>query len=140
MISVSIEIDRSSETVWAYFTTPNKWSKWNGGDLKDVTPGWQKGGKLIWSSGGVSPIASFVPGKAVCISGSWMDDTYVFEAKGSKRTLVKVVQSDPKGGARFNDGGAANKAQLVKELRQLKECIENETSIATSKKWWALWK
>jgi len=140
MIAVSIEIDRSANVVWTYFTTPNKWCKWNGGDLKAVTPRWQDGGKLVWSSGNASPITSFVPGKSVCISGSWMDDTYLFEPKGSKRTLVKIVQSDPKGGARFNDGGAANKAQLVKALHQLKECIQSETTTATSKKWWTFWK
>jgi len=146
MITVSVKIDRPVYTVWDYFTTPSNWIKWYGGGLKEVVPGWQKGGKLIWSIGGGSPIEKIIPGKEIRTSGAWMDKTYRFKPKGSTRTIVEIIESDPKGGASFSDGGAANKANLEKSLRKLKECIESETrteerpKASPTKKWWEFWK
>ena len=146
MITVSVKIDRPVDTVWDYFTTPSNWNKWYGGGLKEVVPGWQKGAKLVWSLGGSSPIEKIIPGQKICISGAWMDTTYRFQPEGSTETIVEVVQSDPKGGASFSDGGAANKANLEKTLRKLKECIESETytekrpEASPVKKWWEFWK
>jgi uncharacterized protein YndB with AHSA1/START domain len=145
MITVTIEINRSINTVWEYFTKPANWINWYGGGLKEVTPGWQKGAKLVWSLGGSSPIEQITPGKELCISGAWMDTTYIFKPNGKGVTVVKVVESDPKGGASFSDGGAAHKANWEKTLRKLKESIESDTSAmnvetSSDKKWWAFWK
>jgi len=146
MITVSLKINRPVDTVWDYFTTPKNWRKWYGGDLKRVVPGWQKGGKLVWSVGKGSPIEKIIPRKEISISGTWMDTTYRFKPKGSTGTIVEIVQSDPKGGASFSDGGAANKANMKKTLQKLKEYIESETSTKErleapqAKKWWEFWK
>ena len=146
MITVSVKIDRPVDTVWDYFTTPSNWSKWYGGGLKEVVPGWQNGAKLVWALGGESPIDKIITGQEISILGAWMDTTYTFRANGSTRTIVKVIESDPKGGASFSDGGAANKAKRETALRKLKGCIEAETSTSkendssAKKKWWEFWK
>jgi len=146
MITVSVKIDRPVDTVWDYFTTPRNWRKWYGVGLKKVVPGWQKGAKLVWSSVGDSPIEKIIPGQEICISGPWMDTTYRFKPEGNTGTIVEIVQSDPKGGASFSDGGAANKANLENSLLKLKECIESKTytqkrsTASPAKKWWEFWK
>ena len=128
MITVSVKADRPVDTVWDYFTTSSNWSKWHGGDIKEVVPGWQKGAKLVWSSGGDSSIENITPGQELITSGAWLDTTYRFKAEGSTGTIVEIIESDPKGGAVFSDGGAANRATLEKRLRKLKECVESEIS------------
>ena len=128
MVTVSATIDRPVKAVWDYFTTISNWSKWYGGGLKEVTPTWQRGAKLVWALGGASPLTEFIPGQEICLSGAWMDTTYKFIPEGNSVTIVKVIESDPKGGASFNDGGAAHKAQWEKTLQKLKKSIENETS------------
>lgn len=128
MITVSVKIDRPVGIVWDYFTTPSNWIKWYGGGVKEVVPGWKTGAKIVWASGASSPIEKIIPGQEICISGAWMDNTFRFEPEENTGTIVEVVESDPKGGASFSDGGAANKAKWEKTLRKLKECIENETS------------
>jgi uncharacterized protein YndB with AHSA1/START domain len=146
MINISVKIDRSVDTVWEYFTTPGNWTKWYGTGVKKVDPGWQKGAKLIWSSRGHSAIKSIDPGQEICISGAWMDTTYRFKTKGNTGTTVEIVESAPRGGASFSDGGAAHKTELKKTLQKLKECIENETDVqeksatSSTKKWWEFWK
>jgi uncharacterized protein YndB with AHSA1/START domain len=142
MITDSIKIDRSVDIVWQYFTKPEKWSIWYGGGLEKVVPGWQDGAKLFWAVGGESSIEKIIPGKEICISGGWMDKTYKFTPVGKTGTIVEVIESDPKDGASFNDGGAAHKAEWKKTLQRLKECVESEypQDQKPQKKWWEFWK
>ena len=125
MLTVSVKIDRSVDQVWGYFVTPSNWIKWYGG-VKEVVPGWKTGAKIIWASGSGSPLTKVIPGKEICMSGGWMDVTYKFNAEGNAATIVELVESDPKGGASFTDGGAANEARWERQLQKLKECIEDE--------------
>jgi uncharacterized protein YndB with AHSA1/START domain len=146
VIRVSIEINRPINVVWDYYTEPVNWVKWWGGGLKEVTPGWQKGAKLIWSLGGSSPIAEIIPQEMLRTSGGFMDHTFTFRASGDSATIVEIIESDPKGGASFSDGGAAQKAKMESQLQKLKSFIENETAAAKSasktkeNKWWQFWK
>lgn len=142
MITVSVTINRPVKVVWDYFTATDNWSKWYGGGVRAVTPTWQQGAMVMWAGGGNSPITKFVSDKEICIAGSWMDDTYSFAPKGNSMTIVKIIESDPKGGASFNDGGRAQKATLEKYLQTFKQCVEEETSAVLSqeKKWWQFWK
>jgi hypothetical protein len=146
MIKVCIEINRPVNVVWDYYTETANWIKWYGGGLKEVIPGWQKGAKLVWSLGGSSSIDEIVPQQKLRTSGAWVDKTYMFQASGNSATIVEIIESDPKGGALFNDGGAAHKAQLESNLQKLKTFIEKETAAAKSasnteeNKWWQFWK
>jgi len=128
MITVSVTINRPVKVVWDYFTTTDNWSKWYGGAVKAVTPTWQKGAKILWAMGGEGPLTEFIPGQEICVAGAWMDNTYKFIPEGNSATIVKFIESDPKGGASYNDGGAAQKANWEKTLQKLKKCVEDETS------------
>lgn len=125
MLNAEITIERSPEIVWAYFTEPRNWEKWWGGGLKAAQ--WREGGKLEWALGGSSPIEAITPGRMIQIAGSWMSTTFTFEPKGSGKTVVRMQESSPKGGASFSDGGASHLAQLSASLKKLKEHIESET-------------
>jgi uncharacterized protein YndB with AHSA1/START domain len=127
MIAVSVTIERTSKKVWDYFTTPSNWVKWYGGGLKEAAPGWQDGANLIWALGGASAITKVIPGKEISTAGKWMDTTYKFKPEGLGKTTVELILSDPKGGASFNDGGAAEKRSRESMLLKLKQCIESET-------------
>jgi len=127
MIKVSITIDRAPAIVWDYFTKTENWIKWYGGELKEVVPGWQQGGKLIWGLGGASTISAIIPYVEICISGGWMDDTFKFNNIGNIATAVEIIESDPKGTATLKDGGAASKAEWEKTIRKFKSYIESET-------------
>lgn len=124
MLNAEITIERSPEIVWAYFTEPRNWEKWWGGGLKAAQ--WREGGKLEWALGGSSPIEAITPGRMVQIAGGWMSTTFTFEPKGSGKTVVRMQESSPKGGASFSDGGASHLAQLNASLKKLKEHIESE--------------
>ena len=132
MLEAEITIERSSEIVWDYFTNTKNWEKWWGGGLKSAD--WSEGGNLEWALGGSSPIQAITPGKMVQTIGSWMDTTFTFEPAGSDETIVRIQESSPKGGASFNDGGAAHLADLNSYLKKLKENIESETKQDTGSK------
>lgn len=132
MLKAEITIKRSPDIVWDYFTNTNNWEKWWGGGLKSAE--WLKEGKLYWALGGSSSIQAITPGKMVQTVGSWMDTTFTFEPKGSEETIVRIQESSPKGGASFNDGGAAHLASLNSYLNKLKEHIESETKQGTESK------
>jgi len=142
MITVSTKINRPNEVVWKYFTTTRNWRKWYGGGLKTVTPTWQEGAKLVWESGAPTPIEKFISGKEVCSSDRWIDTTFKFMPEGDSATIFTIIESDPKGGASFRDGGAANKANLEKYLQKFKEVVEKETNMSPDqgKNWWEFWK
>jgi uncharacterized protein YndB with AHSA1/START domain/predicted RNA-binding Zn-ribbon protein involved in translation (DUF1610 family) len=123
MLNAEITIERSPEIVWTYFTEPRNWEKWRGG-MKAAQ--WCEGGKLEWALGGSSPIEAIIPGRMVQIAGSWMSTTFTFEPKGSGKTVVRIQESSPKGGASFSDGGASHLAQLNSSLIKLKEHVESE--------------
>ena len=129
MLNAEITIERSPEIVWAYFTEPRNWEKWWGGGLKAAQ--WREGGKLEWALGGSSPIEAIIPGKMVQIAGSWMSTTFIFEPKGSGKTVLRMQESSPKGGASFSDGGASHLTQLNASLKKLKEHLESETKQST---------
>lgn len=133
MIKTSIKINRSIDAVWAYFTDTDNWIKWYGGGLKEVSPCWQSGATLVWALGGASSIKKLTPKEEIFVSGAWMDTSYMFHASEESTTIVEIIQSDPKGGASFSDGGRANKAQIEKRLENLKKFIENETTSQNSK-------
>jgi hypothetical protein len=142
MITVSVKINRPSNVVWDYFTTTSNWRKWHGGAIKEVVPTWKQGAKLVWELGGSSTIIKFISGKEVCSSSTWMDTTYQFIQRKNSITIVKIIESDPKGGASFNDGGAAHKADLEHNLQKFKKFVEEETNAISvqGKKWWEIWK
>ena len=127
MIKVTITIDRSINVAWDYFIETSNWNKWYGGGIKEVIPNWQSGAKIIWMNGGSSLIKKVDPKQEICTSGAWRDVTYKFNKKGNTATILEVIESDPKGGAFFTDGGAANKAQWETTIHKLKACIESET-------------
>lgn len=127
MIKTSIKINRTIDTVWDYFTDTDNWVKWHGGSLKEVRPCWQSGASLIWSLGGASSIKKLTPKEEICVSGTWMDTSYMFHPSEEPTTIVEIIQSDPKGGAYFRDGGCANEASIEKTIQNLKTFIENET-------------
>ena len=124
-MNVEITIERTPEIVWGYFIEPKNWAKWWSGGLKAAR--WQKGGKLEWALGGSSPIDEIIPNKMVKIAGGWMSTTFTFEPAGSGKTIVKLQESTPAGGASFSDGGAAHLAQLNSSLAKLKENVERDT-------------
>ena len=134
MISITIDIDRSIDIVWDYFTKPENWEKWYGGGLKGVSPGWQEGAQLVWENGNYSNIIKFIPKQEVSISGTWTDVTYRFSKISNSSTSVQLVESDPKGGAYYTDGGAAHKKDLENSLKKMKIHVENETTAELSEK------
>jgi uncharacterized protein YndB with AHSA1/START domain len=146
MITISTQIHRNVDTVWKYFTTPSHWKKWYGGDLRSVEPNWSNGSYMIWGNGDRSRIIRLIPKKEITISGTWMDTTYSFQPEGKAKTTLKIILSDPKGGAVFSDGGASEKTKREMALWKLKELIESETSEESPhnkkplKKWWEFWK
>lgn len=131
MITASIKINRPSGVVWDYFTTTSNWSKWYGGGLKEVAPAWQQGASLVWELGGASPIVKFIPGRQISLAGRWMDTTYEFLPEGNSATLLKVVESDPKGGAVFTDGGASHKSQQEQALQKFKKVVEADCNASS---------
>ncbi len=124
----SVKIDRPVNVVWDYFITIGNWSKWYGGGVKKIAPTWQRGAEIVWELGGSSQIVEFKPFQEICLSGAWMDTTFEFMPEGNSVTIIKVIESAPKGGAYLTDGGAAQKAQCEKTLQKLKKIIEDETS------------
>lgn len=138
MLAAEIKIERSVETVWAYFTTESNWSKWWGGALKSAD--WRTGSQLVWEVGGATAIKALVPRRKCQIGGPWMDTTFTFQP-ASGATLVKREDGPPKGGAQFTDGGASHLAGMRSSLSRLKERVELETeNVPPTKKWWQLWK
>jgi hypothetical protein len=71
-----------------------------------------------------------------------MDTTYNFKSASPSATVFEIVESDPKGGASFSDGGAAHKKTLMENLNKFKLLVETETvesnpdTGAKKKKWW----
>jgi uncharacterized protein YndB with AHSA1/START domain len=132
MINVEITIERTPEIVWGYFTEPKNWVKWWGGGLKAAQ--WQKNGKLEWAMGGSSSIEAIIPNKMLRIDGGWMSTTFTFEPYGSGKTITKLQESSPAGGASFSDGGEAHLSQLNASLTKFKESVERETTPVPQKK------
>ena len=141
MLAVSVKINRPASVVWDYFTTTTNWSKWYGG-VKAVSPSWQQGAKILWESGGTSAILKLIPGQEFVLYGTWMDQTYRFVREGNSVTVVHVIESPPKGGASFTDGGIAHRSQLEAMLQKFKKFVEEETNPISDegKKWWQFWK
>jgi len=127
MITISVTINRPANVVWDYFTTIGNWSKWYSGEVKAVTPTWQKGADIVWASGGASPVTKFVPGQEICLGGMWMDTTYQFISQGNSVTVVNFIESDPKDGASYNDSGAAQRVKWENILQKFKKCVEDES-------------
>lgn len=128
MVSTSIKIDRSINHVWEYFTTPSNWSKWYGGALKEVSPRWETGARLIWGLGGSSQIQNLIPNGEVVIDGGFVLLSFQFEKIDSQSTMI-TISKNPTRGANFTDGGAAELVKMKEELRKMKLCIESETPI-----------
>jgi len=124
MIKVSMEIESSLDRVWKYFLTADNWINWYGGGLKEVVPTWQKDARLVWTLGGHSLIKNIIPHREIAFKNAWTDTKFIFQEKGNDKTVVERIESDPKRGAFFSDGGAAHKADLQKTLQRLRECIE----------------
>ena len=122
MLAEEITIERSPEIVWNYFTEPQNWGDWWGGEMKSAQ--WSQGGELVWTLGGSSEVLAITRGKMAVISGGWMDTTWTFKPVGQGKTVVRVQEGAPKGGACFSDGGASHLARLRKCLVSLKSCIE----------------
>ena len=126
MITVEIIINKNIDNVWDYFTKPENWKKWYGGGLKKVEPGWETGARMHWELGGSSPIDKLVPKELIRLSGAWMDTSYIFSSPNSDTTKIIIETTSPKGGATFNDGGAAHKKSMMENLQKLKANIESE--------------
>lgn len=126
MVSVSTKINRPSHVVWQYFTTASNWRKWYGSALKEINPAWQHGAKLVWDSGGTSPIITFLPGAEIGLSIAGRDTTFVFSSEGNSITNLKLTEADPPGGPQ-GSGGLKRKVELEEMLRNLRLRVEAET-------------
>lgn len=129
MITVSVRINRPSHVVWDYFTTVGNWRKWYGAALKEVTPAWQQGANLVWEKGGASPIIKFIRGAEIGVGGAGTDTTYQFSRESDSVTVVKLIESDPKGGAKSPGGDLGRKVDLEGKLLNLRLFVEAETKI-----------
>jgi hypothetical protein len=71
-----------------------------------------------------------------------MSTTFTFELKGKGKTVFRIQESSPKGGASFNDGGASHLSQLNSCLAKFKNYLESEVeqTVLPTKKWWEVWK
>lgn len=128
MIKISVTINRPVDVVWDYYTEVSNWSKWYGGGLKEVVPGWQNGAELIWELGRPSFIKKIIVGKEVLLASTWTEMTFRFKSSGKSATILEFIESDPKGGASYTDGGIGAKKEWEACLNKLKRCIESETA------------
>ena len=130
---ITILVDRPIDVVWMYFTKPSNWNKWRGKGygLKKVVPGWENGATMIWEFSGSSTIKKIIPKKEITIVSSFIDTTYKFKEDGILTTVIMKIESKPKHGASFSDGGMAHKRQNETELQALKSSIESECSRET---------
>ncbi len=55
-----------------------------------------------------------------------MDTIYKFTSSGNTSTIFEDIESDPKSGVSFSDGGVVYKAQVESIMQKLKEAIESE--------------
>ena len=53
-----------------------------------------------------------------------MDDSFMFEATRSGKTVMRLGESAPRGGASYRDGVASRKVQLAKILATFKQLVE----------------
>jgi hypothetical protein len=126
MTEAEVTINKPLKAVWEYFLVPGNWKKWRIYGLKSVSPEWREGAALYWELGGASHVLEFVPQSVITTGGTWMDTTYSFESVGSDLTKVKIRLSDPRGGAAFTDGGAAEGKRQIENLQRLKSLVEAE--------------
>lgn len=126
MMEAEIVIDRSPQTVWEYFTEPSHWEKWWGGAVKSAE--WRDGGEVEWALGGSSPVRAIIPSKMLEMAGSFgMTIVFTFRPALGGKTLVRIRENWPSGGAQFTDGGASRLAKLHSNLGALKKCVEKDT-------------
>lgn len=125
MITVNTIIERPASDVWAYLARVENWKQWWGGGVKAVQPGWQNGAQILWELGGSSTLLRVEEGKLIVIQGAWMDSSITLTPQGDGATLVELVEGDPKGGASFSDGGAAQRLKNKESLEKLKKGVES---------------
>lgn len=158
MTKAEITISRRPDTVWAFFTKPENWSKWHGGVMREVNPGWKKGATIVWAKGPRSTIRTVIAGKVVKIEAPYITTTFNFTPLEEEGATLVQVDFAPRGGATFSDGGLAHQATVKSQLFRLKQCVESETTEGRAvrherlegdreknktnvqKKWWQFWK
>lgn len=128
MITVSTSIERPVSDVWTYLTQPVNWQKWWGGGMQSVTPDWVTGASANWVTGGSSTLLAVEKGKSFTLQGSWMDTTFILTPQGPDSTLLVMVEGEPKGGASYSDGGAAQRQRYEESMAMLKREIESGTT------------
>lgn len=137
--SAKITINRPSSVVWEFFTKPENWQLWWGGELKAVNPGWQDEATLVWGNGDKSTIWRLVSQKMLETDTMFMRTTWTFSNLGDGQTLVEIIFV-PKGGANYTDGGVAESVKLNSALAKLKKCIEETQSVKKKSFWKRLFK
>lgn len=127
MPKVDLVIARPVSVVWQYFTRPETWVGWWGGELSGVLPGWQSGATLAWGLGEQSTIGRFIPERECQVLSRWMESAFTFSPLDDRSTRVEIG-FEPRGGASFSDGGLAHMRKLAASLNRLKESVERDAA------------
>lgn len=124
MPMTEIVVDRPCDEVWDCFVRPENWASW-WAPLRDVRPGWQSGGTLVWANGDTTTLEEVTPRRRVALSARFIRSTYTFTPVNQLRTRVRYT-FEPAGGATFTDGGASANAQHAASLARLKRLVEQQ--------------
>ena len=134
-------INMPLQDAWQYFIEPNNWSKWYGGNLKKVEPGWEKGGMLIWEQGRPSIIQDIIPLKEIILKDRTWGIITKWNFNDSKGGILIEVEEEfgstrPGSESEWREGWR-------EPLNKLRQCLI--TSISSEKKaskespWWKFW-
>lgn len=118
-------IAKPAAEVWAALTTSENWQAWHG-STPTATPGWEPGAMLVWPGGDRSTIEECVEGKVLTFAGMFLGTTLELVPQGN--TTEVHYSFEPRGGAAFSDGGAAQLAKVEQQLERLKGLIEGSPS------------
>jgi hypothetical protein len=123
MPNTSVVIDRSLLDVWSFLADKCNWKAWHGATLVSVEPGWQSGATLVWEDGSSSNLEACVARKLIRLGTRFMSRGYELIPIGDSTELRYFFEA--RGGASFSDKGAAHLASYEKNLRRLKQLLED---------------
>ena len=138
-LKTRMTIGRPVGDVWSFVTTPEYWARWWGGTLKEVRPGWEPGGQLIWETGQPSIIKSISPLKEVVISSRWAIRRWTFkDLKGAVLLEIEeeFIETLPSSEAQWRDDWQS----MLTKLKQSLEAVPSGAEDNSKKRpWWKLW-
>lgn len=120
-VTCYLTINRPTSVVWDVLITIDEWSQW-WGELKDVSPGWVKGGILQWAHGGSSKITDLKYGRRISISSGSVVLSIILYPRGSS-TLI-YFEDRPVNGTTWTDGGVSRFGPMQQSLHNLKKIVE----------------